>query len=107
ATKAELREELKQYATKADLERALEIWAGALRAELASKAELAEFKSDVTAQLASVRADVIAEIRTLTLAVQESTATHFTVLDDKYRDLPARVTRLESKVFPPRRARRR
>jgi hypothetical protein len=81
-TRRELREELSnleqrleqrlaQMATKADLE----IWGGALLAELARHAK----------------------------AIQESLATQISAMDDKYADLPGRVNRLESTVFAPKR----
>jgi DNA anti-recombination protein RmuC len=38
-----------------------------------------------------------------TRAAQEAARMQIAVLDDKYGDLPKRVKRLETKVFPPRR----
>jgi hypothetical protein len=36
-------------------------------------------------------------------AIQESMSTQISALDDKYDDLPARVSHLEATVFPPER----
>jgi hypothetical protein len=66
-----LEQKLAHVATKADLE----IWGGALMAELARH----------------------------TKAVQESMSTQVSVIDEKYADLPGRVNRLEAKVFTPKR----
>jgi ClpP class serine protease len=38
-----------------------------------------------------------------TRAAQEAAQMQIAVLDDKYGELPKRVKRLETKVFPPRR----
>jgi len=70
-----LEKKLAHLATKADLD----IWGGALLERL------------------------LTEIARHTRAVQEAMSTQISVIDDKYADLPARVTNLESSVFPPAR----
>lgn len=83
-TRAELREEIERLeiridhkltpmATKADLE----IWGGALFEHL------------------------MTELSRHAKAVQESLPTQVSAIDDKYADLPARVSHLETAVFAP------
>jgi hypothetical protein len=43
------------------------------------------------------------ELARHTRAIQESMSTQISVVDDKYDDLPARVSQLEATVFPPER----
>jgi hypothetical protein len=89
-TRGELREEIEQLeirleekleqklahmATKVDLE----IWGGALLERL------------------------MTELARHTRAIQEAMATQISVVDEKYADLPGRVSRLETTVFVPRR----
>ncbi len=76
--KAELKEELKRFMSRDELAHMLETWAGAMTAEFRRS-----FK-----------------------AAEESFRRDFGILDEKYRDLPPRVTRLENKVSPPRSRRR-
>ena len=77
-TKDDLRNELAKYATKQDLD----TWGGALLERMT-----VEIGRAVRAAMESVRISVNA-------------------VDDQYRDLPARVARLEAKVFAPKRRRR-
>ena len=77
-TKEDLRNELAKYATKQDLD----TWGGALLERMT-----VEIGRAVRAAMESVRISVNA-------------------VDDQYRDLPARVARLEAKVFAPKRRRR-
>lgn len=77
-TKDDLRNELAKYATKQDLD----TWGGALLERMT-----VEIGRAVRAAMESVRISV-------------------TAVDDQYRDLPARVARLEAKVFAPKRRRR-
>ncbi len=123
AARAETREAIQtaidklRQEVKADRDTALDTWAGALRAELASKQDLRALGTQLRTELASkqelhatvdrLRTEMRSAFAKLTRVVQESTYTHFTVIDDKYADLPPRVARLEAKVFPPRRTRRR
>jgi len=48
---------------------------------------------------------LMVELARHTRAISESLSTQITVIDDKYAGLPPRVTRLETKVFAPRRRR--
>lgn len=70
-----LQQRLAHLATKADLE----IWGGAL---------LARIQTDLARH---------------TKAIQEALSAQVSALDDKYTDLPRRVSRLEAAVFKPKR----
>ena len=101
-TRGELREELEQLrqeleplATKRELEplatkRDLELWGGALQARLIERI-------DGTEQRLS------AELARHVKAILEAMSTQISAVDEKYADLPARVSRLETKVFVPER----
>jgi len=43
------------------------------------------------------------ELARHTRAIQESMSRQISVIDDKYNDLPARMSRIEATVFPPER----
>ena len=86
ATKEELRAAVANLVTKEELREGLEIWAGALEARLETK---------LGAMLARH-----------TAAILEALTTQIGVVDDKYKDLPPRVARLED-VEARRAARRR
>jgi hypothetical protein len=88
-TRREFREELKRFATKEDLE----IWGGALEARL---------EATLGAQLAQIQADLARH----TKAIVEAMTTQIGVIDDKYKDLPPRVAKLED-IEARRAARRR
>ena len=83
-----------RIATERDFDRKLDLWGGALKTLIEEKAERTE-------QL------LMAQFARWATAIDESVRSYLGVLDDKYRDLPPRVTRLETKVFPPKRATRR
>lgn len=86
ATRDELREELARALTDYPKRQDLEAWAGALNAKIdALSGELAQHANRIL----------------------ESTREMVGVIDEKYNDLPRRVTALEAKVFPPKRQRRR
>ena len=83
----ELREDMKPLATKVEQLREewksdLEIWAGAVRAELSDNVRA------LRAEIANNHRVVLGELASLTRAVEESTRAHFVALDDKYRDIP-------------------
>ena len=97
-TRAELREELASYATKADL--------AELKAELANHPTTDEMRTALDALVARLRdaihesrhalaAQLSAEIARAFRAIDDSVAQRLTGFEDKYRDLPARVSRLE------------
>lgn len=44
---------------------------------------------------------LLAELARHTRTIQESMAAQISAIDEKYADLPPRVTRLEAEVFPP------
>jgi hypothetical protein len=44
---------------------------------------------------------LLAELARHTRAIQESMSAPISAIDDKYTDLPRRVTTLEAAVFPP------
>ena len=103
-TKADLREELERFATKKDLE----LWGGALldrieRGDAALRAEMGNLRTELRDEMAEQRT----EMKRLLQAGIEQFQRSLRVFDDPYRDLPERVTRLEAKVFPPKRTRRR
>ncbi|HMG56356.1 MAG TPA: hypothetical protein VK601_22810 [Kofleriaceae bacterium] len=74
ATKDDLAELAARMATKADLE----IWGGALFERL------------------------LTELARHTKAIQEALSTQVSTIDDKYADLPGRVSHLETAVFVPK-----
>ena len=92
-TKAELREELSRFATKHDLE----MWGGALFERM--RTEMLAMETRLETRLASTLA-------TQTRAIFDETARRMGIVDEKYNDLPARVTRLEDVVYAPKRRRR-
>jgi len=83
---------LDQYATKADLE----IWGGALSARIGG----------VETRLDRVEAKVdglYGELARHTQAILEAMSTQISVVDEKYADLPDRVSHLERDASRPRR----
>ena len=95
-TRAQLRKELERFATKDDLRAHptkddLAIWAGALEHRIIDRVgeliqtQFTQFAADLARQINAI----------LTLSRHE-----IAVLDEKYQDLPDRVTRLEAKVKP-------
>ncbi len=89
-TREELHHELAGFATKADLE----LWGSAIMERTS-----AEIRTEVRAIKTDVQQVVQAALEQFQSYVRTST--------EPYQDLPGRVTRLEAKVFPPRRARAR
>jgi hypothetical protein len=124
-TLEELREELASYATKADLSSyptkadlasSLEIWAGALVARMDDRfermtawiaGEFARRDERMHEAFAHYERRMHEEIARHTQATLEAMRTQISVVDDKYRDLPARVTALENARPAPRRKRAR
>ncbi len=92
-TRDELEQRLSTLATKADIEERfatkqdLETWGFAIAARLEAHFELV--------------------VQRVMKIVGEQHTREISVLDDKYRDLPTRVERLEGAVFPRKRTRRR
>jgi hypothetical protein len=108
-TRGELREELAQ------LERKLESWGGALlariqsgerRIESSERRLLARIESGEQRMLERIDASeqrLLAELARHTRASSEDMSAQISVFDEKYADLPPRVSRLETKVFAPKR----
>ena len=88
ATKAELRAAIAPLATKVELE----LWGGAL---------LARLEGALRARLDAFEHRLLADLARHTNAAFESMSTQISVIDEKYNDLPPRVSRLEGKVFTP------
>jgi hypothetical protein len=96
-TRGELREELAQLENRFDqklsqlenrfdqkLRTGLEAWGNVLLARI-----------DASEQR------LLTELARHTKAIHESMATQISIIDEKYADLPGRVSRLETKVFAP------
>ncbi len=92
-TKEDLQRELERFVTKDEFHAGLETWAGALEARLEAKFD---------AKFALLHADLARH----TQAIIEAFTTQIGVIDDKYKDLPPRVARLED-IEARRAARRR
>jgi hypothetical protein len=92
-TRGELREELQQLEQK--LEQKL--------AHLATKTELEMWGGALLARIELGEQRLFTELARHTRAIQESMSTQISAVDDKYDDLPARVSQLEATVFPPER----
>lgn len=90
-----LTERLAHLATKTELE----LWGGALLARIESG------EQRTIERMEALEQRLLVELARHTKAISESLSTQITVIDDKYADLPPRVTRLETKVFAPRRRR--
>jgi hypothetical protein len=127
-TRRELREELEQYPKRTELE----MWGGALNAKIDAvdaKVDAVDAKVDAVdakVDALGIRLDgLIAEFNAFARLVKttfdelalelarhanrilESVHDIAGVVDEKYKDLPARVVRLENTVFRPKRQRRR
>lgn len=92
ATKAELELRLASLATKAELE----IWGGALLARIESSGQQLIEGIDRSEQRLHV------ELARHAKALYESMAALISASDEKYKDLPGRVSRLEAAVFAPK-----
>jgi hypothetical protein len=118
-TRGELKAELEQFEIRLEqrledkLERKLEekfdqklgLWGGALMARieageqrLAQRIDGLERRFDV---FDGMEQRLLAELARHTRAIQESMSAQSSAIDEKYADLPRRVTRLEAEVFPP------
>jgi len=87
--------------TRRYLRESLEIWAGALEAKLEAKLD-----AKLDARFAVFEHRMSAELARHTKAILEALTTQIGVVDDKYKDLPPRVSRLED-IEVRRAARRR
>jgi hypothetical protein len=117
-TRRELREELEQYPKRTELE----AWGGALDAKIdavdakvdALDAKVGaldrkfEAKFDLVIRTFNAKFDeVFVELARHANRILDSVRDIAGAVDEKYNDLPARVARLETAVFPPKRQRRR
>jgi hypothetical protein len=84
ATKVELREAIAKAVAPLATKVELEIWGGALMARM-------------DAQLDGLRRDLRSDLARHANAIFESAQAMIRAIDDKYTDLPGRVTRLESR----------
>jgi hypothetical protein len=97
-TKDELKQELARFATKTELE----LWGGALLANIAQQFAAADQR------MVAMEQRMFDEIARHTRAALEATSLQIAASHELYADLPRRVGRLESRVFGagPRRTRR-
>ena len=101
ATKAELEAAVANLATKAELEAAVANLATKAELEnLATKAEL--WWGALLARIDSGEQRMLTELARHARAIQETISTQVSVIDEKYADLPGRVSRLEAAVFARR-----
>jgi hypothetical protein len=113
-TRGELQAELAHLATKAELE----IWGGALLARIESGEQRLIERIDGLEQRfdgLEQRFDgfeqrfdgfehrLLAELACHTRAIYESMSMQVSIIDEKYADLPPRMSWLEAEVFPPKR----
>ena len=83
---------------------------GVLREQLALVVDLLVDRMDrlrveLRTELTASEQRLAAQLKSWFLAAEERSAANMAVIDEKYKDLPPRVTRLEAKVFAPRRGR--
>jgi chaperonin cofactor prefoldin len=93
-----LERRLAEMATKADLAQ--------LEAKMATKADLAQLATQMATNLdlwgGALFERLLTELARHTKASQEALSTLISTIDDKYADLPARVSHLETAVFAPK-----
>ena len=102
-TKAELEERLAPLATKIELEH----WGGALLARITAGEQrtirlehrIDELGHQMIKHIEGSEQRLLTELARHAQAIQEAMSTHISVIDEKYADLPARVKRLETRVF--------
>jgi hypothetical protein len=96
-TKTELEQKLAPLATKTELE----FWGGALLARIESGEQ--RTIRHLIQRMDGLEQRLIAELARHTRASSESMSAQIAAIDQQYADLPPRVRRLETKVFPPKR----
>jgi alpha-D-ribose 1-methylphosphonate 5-triphosphate synthase subunit PhnG len=94
ATKAELQKAIEPLATKAELQKAIE--------PLATKVELELWGGALLARMDQMHQQLQIDLARHVNASHESMMTMLRGHDEKYADLPGRVSRLESAVFTPK-----
>ena len=101
-TRGELREEFAQFEQK--LDRKLDQRFAQFEQKLehfATKRELELWGGTLLARMESFEHRLLAELAQHTKAISESLSAQISIIDEKYAELPARVKRLETEVFPP------
>ena len=94
-TRAELREELASLEQRFD--KKLDLWGGALLHRM--NAEISTLRAEMSTMGSALRREIQGAFEDFHQAIRN--------LNEPYQDLPGRVTKLEAKVFPPKRTRRR
>lgn len=95
--------------TRREMYEALETWAGAIIEKMTTaitelRTELRNaLRIDLRNELRATERRLSAELRQHTKSSEDELATRLVAVDQQYTDLPARVTRLEAKVFAPSR----
>jgi hypothetical protein len=92
ATKQELHEAVAKLATKQELHEAV--------AKLATKQELHTWGGALLSRIEQSERVLLAQLSSQIKALEESLTPKIAIIDEKYNDLPGRVTRLETAVFP-------
>lgn len=95
--------------TRRELHEALDLWSGAINANTASMIAESEKRVLGAVQLMFEASEqrLLYELRSQTKGSETELATRLVAVDQQYKDLPARVTRLEAKVFAPAKRKRR
>jgi len=94
-TKEHLEERLKTMASKEDLD----TWGGALLEEIKKRIR-EELRSGMNEMKSELKSDLNVEFTKSIKSMEETFRKQVSTFDDKYMDLPKRVTRLEGAVFP-------
>ena len=90
-----------------EAENRTELWGGGLLDRISTeirsvRTEMDELGADFRTQLDEIRTELARHVKSF----EEFTRSMIVANNEPYRDLPARVTRLENKVFAPKRKRR-
>jgi chromosome segregation ATPase len=106
-TRGELREEIERVEIRLErveirLDR-LDQKVAQMATVMATKADLEIWGGALLARIESGQQRMLAELARHAKAIQEAMSTQISAIDEKYADLPARVSRLETAVFVPER----
>ena len=99
-TRGELRDELQQLEVRLEQ---LELKLEQKLAHLVTRTEFEMWGGALLARIELGEQRMFTELARHTRAIQESMSRQISVIDDKYNDLPARMSRIEATVFPPER----
>jgi hypothetical protein len=116
-TRGELKAELEQFEIRLEqrleqkFEQKLEFWGGALLARIEAGEQRMTQRMDAMEQrfeqrfvgIEGMEQRLLAELARHTGAIQEWMSKQISIIDEKYADLPSRVTQLEAKVSTRRR----